>query len=537
VAARAGVGPEATVLPDALAHGELLEWSRQVLATPGIRQIDEDTLARLTGRPRRSVDPEVALLTRLESFGTLFGILGVALPAEMLAEAEESSLFLEVAGDVAFALHAAGVGEQHRAAEVRLATRTQQLEAVQSVSIEITRELRLPALLDLICRRAAELVNAASGTIRLWDEEARVLVPVAFFGQGEWIRDSRLRLGEGLSGRVAEQGSGLIVNDYRTSVYARPEVLRHTKIVGVVAEPLQYRDRLLGVLTADNTGNRSPFTEEDRQTLGLFATQAAIAIENARLYEASRHELAERRQAEERLTQLNDCLLSFGPDPLGNIDRLVALCGTQLRSNYALYNRLKDGKLCSWGRWNAPPDLPAEDLPEGHICYDVIRENRPEAWVLRDLQRTPFGHPGSGIARHDLGTYVGQVVTIGGNAVGALCLLYQGDRVPTPPSASRSGGTKRSARCGPRPSSSMRSGPSARRSHASWISASFSRSSVSGSASWSGAGAVASVYGARRCRPWSLTPIIVRRIRIPPCGSGLEKGWLAGLPCRVRAWS
>ncbi len=53
----------------------------------------------------------------------------------------------------------------------------------------------------------------------------------------------------------------------------------------------------------------------------------------------------ERQQAEERLAHLNECLLSFGPDPMTNIERLVALSGTESKTSWALYNRLQDGAL------------------------------------------------------------------------------------------------------------------------------------------------------------------------------------------------
>jgi signal transduction histidine kinase len=57
-----------------------------------------------------------------------------------------------------------------------------------------------------------------------------------------------------------------------------------TTHTAVLAEPLLFGDRLVGVIRIDREADQQPFTEMDRQLLGLFATQAAIAIENARLY-------------------------------------------------------------------------------------------------------------------------------------------------------------------------------------------------------------------------------------------------------------
>jgi PAS domain S-box-containing protein len=174
---------------------------------------------------------------------------------------------------------------ERKAVETALTTRVRQLEAVRGVSTEMTRELDLPVLLDLVIRRAVDLFDAKSGTVRLWDDQTQTLVPVSWHGLGSWLQGHRRRLGEGLSGRVAQRREGLIVNEYRTSPYATPRVLAETGITAILAEPLLYRDRLLGVITVDHCEAGRVFSTDDQYLLGLFAAQAAIAIENARLYQ------------------------------------------------------------------------------------------------------------------------------------------------------------------------------------------------------------------------------------------------------------
>jgi PAS domain S-box-containing protein len=180
-------------------------------------------------------------------------------------------------------------------AEEALVRRTRQLEAVRAVGTEITRELDLTGLLELIHRRAAELLGAKSGAVFLWDEATGTLVPRAWQGLGEWMGAVRLRLGEGVAGTVAERREGMLVTDYRTSPYRNPVFLERTGMTSVVAEPLLYRDRVVGVLSMDNEGMDRTFTEEDRETLALFSAQAAIAIENARLYAETVRQLEDMR--------------------------------------------------------------------------------------------------------------------------------------------------------------------------------------------------------------------------------------------------
>jgi PAS domain S-box-containing protein len=170
-------------------------------------------------------------------------------------------------------------------AETALADRTRQLEVVRAVTAEITRELDLSALLGLINRRTVELARADSGAVYLWDEVEQALRPWAWVGYGDWMRTVRVRLGEGAVGTVAESRAGLAVHDYRNSRYALPTFLERTAVSAVVAEPLLYQERLLGVITAADHTTERRFSPRDRETLALFAAHAAIAIQNARLHE------------------------------------------------------------------------------------------------------------------------------------------------------------------------------------------------------------------------------------------------------------
>jgi GAF domain-containing protein/HPt (histidine-containing phosphotransfer) domain-containing protein len=188
-------------------------------------------------------------------------------------------------------------------AQAALAQRTRQLEAVRAITQEITRELDLTTLLQLITRRARELVGAASSVTHLWDGSAQVLTPRAWEGLEDWIGEVHIRLGEGLTGAVAQRRQGMLVNDYRHWSGANPLFIERTRITAIVAEPLLYRGQLLGVITLNNAETETRFTDQDRTLLALFADQAAIAIANAQLYERQ-EERAARRHTLTRLQRL-----------------------------------------------------------------------------------------------------------------------------------------------------------------------------------------------------------------------------------------
>ena len=182
---------------------------------------------------------------------------------------------------------------ERKRAEQSLTERTRQLEAICAVNEEIARELDLPSLLRLITRRAMELAKAECGQVWLWDEREQCLVSGAEEGPRTTVGDLRLQRGEGVVGTVAEHRAGLMVNDFRTSPYAHPRLLARTKHVAALAEPLLYHDRLVGVISLGREQADQPFAQADQQLLALFAHQAAIAIENARLHSMTVRQLRE----------------------------------------------------------------------------------------------------------------------------------------------------------------------------------------------------------------------------------------------------
>jgi signal transduction histidine kinase len=161
--------------------------------------------------------------------------------------------------------------------------RLRQLEAVRDVTTELTRELDLTSLLTLITRRAAELVHAPIGAAFLWDDVAGVLVPRAWHGLGTWFGAMRLRRGEGAAGRAIELGRGVIVNDYPSAREAFLPLLTRSQVAAALAMPVFSLGQLVGVIVvADDRVGRS-FEDADLRLLELFADQAAVAIEHARL--------------------------------------------------------------------------------------------------------------------------------------------------------------------------------------------------------------------------------------------------------------
>ncbi|MBI3454574.1 MAG: GAF domain-containing protein [Candidatus Rokubacteria bacterium] len=179
-----------------------------------------------------------------------------------------------------FASHAAVALES--AALLEAATsRLRRLEALQEIEREMSQQRDPDALLGLIVRRAAELLEADSATVFLLDEAAGLLRAHASFNEPDWVREFVLPLGEGVVGTVAVRREGMIVNDYPHSPYAIARLRQMDW--AVVAQPLLRGETVQGVILVRRRTAGRAFAETDLDELGDFAVQASIALENVRL--------------------------------------------------------------------------------------------------------------------------------------------------------------------------------------------------------------------------------------------------------------
>lgn len=135
-------------------------------------------------------------------------------------------------------------------------------------------------------------------------------------------------------------------------------------------------------------------------------------------------DMTARRQAEYRLSKINECFLGFSTDAADNIQRLTALAGELLGGSCAIYSRLDGEMLRAIATWQTPPDYPAVDRAAGHICTDAIAQASAEPLVIPDLQNTVYAQIDPAVARYQLQSYLGQAVRQGDSYVGAVCVVY-----------------------------------------------------------------------------------------------------------------
>jgi len=230
----------------------------------------------------------------------LLGLLDVYDPVDRTLPTLELVHVLEVfANQAAVAIENALQYEEIRDQRRRLERQLQSQRELLRVSESVLATLDEKVVFDTIADKLASLVEYDALSLAKVDEEARELVTI--FARDEWadeVLSFRIKLGEGLTGWAAANNRALLVNDVNVDprivqVPGTPEEPQASIVV-----PLAIRDKVIGVMCLDRLHGKT-FEEDELDLVKLFANQAAIAIENAALYEESR-----RRAVTDSLTGL-----------------------------------------------------------------------------------------------------------------------------------------------------------------------------------------------------------------------------------------
>lgn len=207
-----------------------------------------------------------------------FGVLCVERPLRLppFGEAEMRCLSL-VAAQLASCIRNARL-------VASLEERVRHLSMATEIGKLLVSTLDLNAVLELIVDGVAQVTGADRCSIMLLEQDH--LRIAAALGLPEEVRQgARVRLGEGIAGWVAAHGRSLLISDIdREDRFRRAEAGRY-KAKSLLSVPLLYKERVQGVINVNSTDPARVWTESDESLLTHFAGQAAIAIENARLYQ------------------------------------------------------------------------------------------------------------------------------------------------------------------------------------------------------------------------------------------------------------
>lgn len=162
--------------------------------------------------------------------------------------------------------------------------RASNFETLYLLSQEIASRQQIHFVLDSVVRAAVRLLHAQSSFMYLYDENRDELQLIVSYG-AEVQPEFRVKLGQGLAGRVAQARKPRRVRNYSTWRY-RLRSLDHLRFSAVLSVPMLYGGKLIGVLDVSEVGdNPRQFSDEEMRLLSLFASQAAGVVYNARLFD------------------------------------------------------------------------------------------------------------------------------------------------------------------------------------------------------------------------------------------------------------
>jgi signal transduction histidine kinase len=263
-------------------------------------------------------------------------------------------------------------------AERRLAELESRLRSIQEIALALSSTLDLDELLARIMSEVTRLMGAERSTLFVCDDVRRELWSKV--AQASEVQEIRLRYGEGIAGHVAETGDTLNIPD----AYADGRFQRHWdertgfRTRSLLAMPVRNnRGKIIGVIQVLNR-KEAVFGPEDEALLAALASQVAVSLENAKLYQAV---VANQRALERKMFELE--FLFHAEEELGRGAELEALIARTVEALSAEAGSILmtaergDDLIFQWAVGPKSESLKRFRLPSGQgIAGWVAREGR-----------------------------------------------------------------------------------------------------------------------------------------------------------------
>src|SRR3972149_4451867 len=218
-----------------------------------------------------------------------------------------------------------------------LQKRVQELDALYQASKSISTTVELKELLPALLELATRVIGAKIGSIMLLDQNKKELKIEAAIGlDPDIIRETTLKLGDSIAGYVAEKGTPLMVED----VESDPRFKRINKAKyetrSLLSVPLRIQNKTIGVINLNNKLDGSAFSADDLRLLTTFASQAAVAIDDAYHFNLVRNKA-------NQLAVLYE--VASGLSTLGEFREVAHFIYTRLKNVVSI-------DYCLWFTWN-----------------------------------------------------------------------------------------------------------------------------------------------------------------------------------------
>lgn len=175
--------------------------------------------------------------------------------------------------------------EQNIKLEEKVRRRTKELTLLYQIGQDLSSTLKLDKVLAIIVDSFCAVLDIEICSLLLFDEESNeMVIKVARGLNEEIIAQTKIKSGESISGWVAQYKEAILIDDIEKD----PRFCRSNNekyyTRSFISVPLIAKDKVIGVINVNNKSSRQSFTQEDLNIVKGIAAEAAIAVENARLY-------------------------------------------------------------------------------------------------------------------------------------------------------------------------------------------------------------------------------------------------------------
>ena len=188
-----------------------------------------------------------------------------------------------------------------------LEQRLREMGAMSDVSLAINSVMDVDMLLEMIMDKSKDVMNAEASSLLMLDKDTGKLTFHVARGTAEVaLQSAVVDLGHGIAGWVAQWGEPILIPDAYQDPRFDPTYDERSgfRTRSILTIPLKVKEEVIGVLQVINKVGQESFNEHDLNLFLSFASQASVALENARLYERTKAMAEDLREALEQERRL-----------------------------------------------------------------------------------------------------------------------------------------------------------------------------------------------------------------------------------------
>ncbi len=177
------------------------------------------------------------------------------------------------------------------------------LTILQEISNVITVSDNISVIANLILDLTINYTDAEMGSLMLLDDMDELYVLAARGLGAELLRNYRTKIGKGIAGIVAANSTPMLVEDIDADMRFKNEQRDRYTTKSFISCPIISKNRVLGVLNANDKRDRSSFTDDELGLIKIISNQAAIALENALLVQQLKVKATEQEEMNRKLIE------------------------------------------------------------------------------------------------------------------------------------------------------------------------------------------------------------------------------------------